>query len=65
MSTNRRSIYFDGIDNIYDGRLYYTDELIKKVNDVFGVIIPKEVSINDAQKVAELLVDRVIQKGLK
>lgn len=65
VSTNRRSIYFDGIDNIYDGRLYYTDELIKKVNDVFGVIIPKEVSINDAQKVAELLVDRVIQKGLK
>lgn len=39
---NRKSIYCDGIENVEDGCLVYTDELLKKVKDRFGVDIPKK-----------------------
>ena len=57
---NRNSIYCDGIENVTDGYLVYTDELIKKVKDRFNVDIPKRVNLSEANKVAELLIDGLI-----
>ena len=62
---NRKSIYFDGIENVEDGCLVYTNELLKKVKDRFGVDIPKRVKLLEAVKVAEMLIKNVITPNLK
>ena len=61
---NRKSIYYDGIENVVDGCLIYTDELIQKVKDRFGVDIPKRVSLNQAEKVADLLINGIIMPNV-
>ena len=40
---NQVSMYLDGIENINDGILYYTDELIEKAQKAFNVQLPKAV----------------------
>ena len=61
---NRKSIYLDGIENVADGYLIYTDELIQKVKDRFGVIIPKKVLLSEAESVANLLIEGIIRKSM-
>lgn len=61
---NRNSIYCDGIENVVDGCLIYTDELIKKVKARFNVDIPKRVKFSEAEKVANLLIDGIIKPAL-
>lgn len=58
---NRKSIYLDGIEAIDERGLTFTDELISKVKQQFMVEIPKTVSIQDSEKVAQLLIDQVIR----
>ena len=60
---NRNSIYCDGIENVVDGCLLYTDELIKKVRDRFNVVIPKKVFLSEADKIAELLINKIIKRN--
>ena len=62
---NRNSIYCDGIENVVDGCLVYTDELIAKVKDRFNVDIPKRVHLTDAEKVANLLIEGIINPNIK
>lgn len=57
---NRASLYLDGIEDVKDGALYYTDELIKKVKDTMGVEIPKQVKYDDIDKTADLLINEII-----
>lgn len=61
---NRNSIYCDGIENVKEGYLIYTDELIKKVRDKFGVEIPKRVHLSEAKSVAELLIECIIKPNV-
>lgn len=61
---NRISIYCDGIENVEDGCLVYTDELIHKVKNRFDVDIPKRVYLSEAEKVAELLIKRIIEPNM-
>lgn len=61
---NRNSIYCDGIENVEDGRLVYSDELIAKVKNRFNVDIPKKVKLSDAEKVASLLIDEIIKPNV-
>ena len=62
---NRRSIYNDGIENVENGALIYTDELLSKVRVKFGVDIPKQVNLSDADKVADLLISQIINKTIQ
>lgn len=62
---NRRSLYLDGIEDVRDGCLIYTDELRKKVSDKFGADLPKTVSYDEIEQVAQLLIDEVIHKAGK
>lgn len=62
---NRNSIYCDGIENVMDGCLIYTDELIQKVKDRFNIDIPKRVHLSEAEKVAELLIEKIILPNVK
>lgn len=64
-SVNRESIYLDGVENVTDGNLVYTDELIRKVKDRFGVTIPKTVPLEHAQLVADLLIEKIIKPNLQ
>lgn len=61
---NRNSIYCDGIENVVDGCLVYTDELLKKVKECFDVVIPKTVALDEAVKVANLLIQYVIKPNI-
>lgn len=61
---NRESIYFDGIERIENGTLYYTDELLAKVKKAFGVNLVKKVTFDEIEKVATFLVREVIEKNI-
>ena len=61
---NRNSIYCDGIDNVVDGCLFYTDELIDKVKNRFDIIIPKRILLIEAQDVVDLLIKGIIEKNV-
>ena len=62
---NALSIYCDGIADVKDGCLYYTDELREKVKRVFGVALPKSVHFKDIPNVATLLIEEVLNVALK
>ena len=62
---NRNSIHCDGIENVMDGFLLYTDELIQKVKDRFNVDIPQKIHLSDAEAVANLLIDKIITPNVK
>lgn len=61
---NRESIYLDGIENVENGTLYYTNELIAKCKDVFGVSLMKEVGFGEIEKAAQFLISEVIEKNI-
>ena len=62
---NRASIYLDGIENVINGAIVYTDEIICNVKNKFNVNIPKIVNIKGAESVANLLIDGLIEARQK
>lgn len=58
---NKKSIYLDGIEGIDGGELFYTDELLKKVKDLFKVDIPKKIKLAESNEVAQFIIDRIIK----
>ncbi len=58
---NRQSMYLDGIEDIKEGVLYYTDELIEKADRAFGKRLPKRVSFDEIESVAEYIIDEIIK----
>lgn len=58
---NRESIYLDGIRDIRDGSLYYTDELVEKTKRAFGVSLPKKVDFKEIDQMADLLIKEIIE----
>ena len=64
-NANRESLALDGIEDIKDATLYYTDDLIRKVKDAFGEDLPKEVKYDDIEKTANCLIEKIITPQLK
>lgn len=62
---NRESIYLDGIENVEDGILTYTDELLDKVKKEFNVSIPKQFSLENSADVVEILISKIIMPSLQ
>lgn len=62
---NRESIYLDGIENVEDGILTYTDELLDKVKKEFNVSIPKQFSLENSADVVEILISEIIMPSLQ
>ncbi len=62
---NIKSIYCDGIENVVDGYLVYTDELVQKVKDKFNLEIPPKVHLSEAERVADLLINGIIKPNNK
>lgn len=61
-SKNRESIYLDGIENVSDGVLTYTDELLEKVKKAFGVELVKNVPFANIDETADFIVKEIIEK---
>lgn len=57
---NRESIYLDGIANVEDGVLTYSDELITKVKAKFNVALSKEIELINSNEVADMLIQNII-----
>lgn len=62
---NRNSIYCDGIENVENGKLIYTNELLNKVKNRFMVVLPKEIALCDVEKTAEILIEKIIKLSCK
>ncbi len=58
---NRLSIAFDGIKDIKNGNLEFTDELIEKVHKSFNVSIPKIVNYSEINQIAEFIINNIIK----
>lgn len=59
-AANRKSIALDGVENVENGQLIYTDHLVQKVADAFDVSLPKTVDFVEIDKVAEYIIDKII-----
>ncbi len=57
---NRASMELDGVEDIVEGKLIYTDELIKKAKKAFGKELPKEVAYDDIDKIAKWIIEEII-----
>ena len=62
---NRKSIYCDGIENVIDGYLVYTDELLDKVKTRFHINLPKRIHLAEAESVANLLINGIIKPNIE
>ncbi len=61
---NRESIALDGIEDIRDGCIVYTDKLIEKTKSAFFVTLPKTVAFNEIDSTAEFIIDNIIKPSL-
>lgn len=60
-NANRKSIYCDGVEDVREGCLVYTDELLEKVKNAFGCVLPKKVPFADIDEVAGRIIREVIE----
>lgn len=61
---NHESIYLDGVEDIKEGVLIYTDELVDKVKNVFGVNLMKTVAFDEIESAADFLIKNIIEKSM-
>ena len=61
---DRESMALDGVEDVVDGTLIYTDYLIEKAKKAFGVELPKKVSFEDIEKTARFIIDEIITPQL-
>jgi hypothetical protein len=57
---DRASMALDGVEDVVDGKLIYTDALIEKAKKAFGVELPKTVAFEDIEKTAKFIIDFII-----
>ena len=57
---DRISMALDGVEDIVDGKLIYTDALIEKAKKAFGKELPKIVAYDDIDKMAKWIIDELI-----
>ena len=58
---NRLSIALDGVEDVTNGLLIYTEELCDKVKKCFGVKLPKYVPFNKIEEATKLLIEDIIE----
>ena len=63
-NANLRSIYCDGVENVKEGCLHYTPELVSKVKDKFNIDLPHVVAWDDIEKVGKFIIDNIIRPNI-
>ncbi len=61
---NKESIYLDGIKDIKDGTLYYTEELIQKTKKAFGVKLMEKIHFSEIDEAADFIINNIINKNI-
>ncbi len=61
---NRASMALDGVEDITEGKLVYTDALIEKAKKAFGKELPKTVSYDEIENTARFIIDEIILPSL-
>ena len=62
-TANCKSIFCDGIENVADGCLVYTNELVAKVKKVFNMDLPKTVKFENIDETAEFIISKCPKPG--
>ena len=57
---NRESLALDGIEDVENGNLIYTDALIGKTQKAFGKTLHKSVAYDEIEKTADFLINEII-----
>ena len=57
---SRVSMALDGVEDVVDGTLVYTDALIEKAEKAFGVTLPKRVPFDKIEETAQFIIDKII-----
>lgn len=57
---NRASMALDGVEDVTDGTLIYTDGLIAKAQKAFGVTLPKRVPFAKIEETAKFIIEEII-----
>lgn len=57
---DRASMALDGVEDVVDGKLIYTDALIEKARKAFGKELPKTVAFDDIDMTAKWIIDEII-----
>lgn len=65
IAKNRASLALDGVEDIKDGCLIYTDALISKAEKAFGVTLPKTVPFDKIDETAGFIIDNIINPALE
>ena len=65
IAKNRASLALDGVEDIKDGCLIYTDALIAKAEKAFGVTLPKTVPFEKIDETAGFIIDNIINPALE
>lgn len=62
---NKKSMMLDGIEQVRDGILVYSDHLIEKARKAFNVTLPKEVHYDQIEETASFIIDNIITPQLR
>ena len=62
---SRASMALDGVEDVTDGTLIYTDALIEKAKKAFGVELPKRVAFDHIEETAQFIIREVITPQLE
>jgi hypothetical protein len=65
IAVNRKSIALDGVENIENGILTYTDALKEKVRKAFGVVIPLQIPFSAIDETAAFIIENIIKPNTK
>ena len=58
--SNRESIALDGVEDVAEGALVYTDALLDKVERAFHVRLPKRVPYEKIDETAEMIIQTIV-----
>ena len=61
---DRASMAMDGVEDVKDGYLIYTDHLLEKVHNAFGADLPKQVHFDEIDKTADYIIEEIIKPQL-
>lgn len=61
---DRTSMALDGVEDVKDGTLIYTNYLIEKAKKAFSVDLPKTVTFDNIEKTAQFIIDKIITPQL-
>ena len=58
---NSGSLRCDGIDEIDENGIHFTDDVIKKMRIIFGIEYPRTIALEDCEKFSIQIADKLLK----